>query len=421
MVATEGDRQGRPDRFGSRWLARATVTALAAALLAMPARPAAGAPAATGLLADDVSFKSGDLVLHGTIWAPDGPSRPRPGIALVHGSGPGPRTAYELEAQAFARAGIVTLAYDKRTVGYSMLDRDYGLLARDAVAAVRLLRSHPGVDPNLVGLWGESEGTWVVPLAAAGSPDVAFVILVGASGVTPSRQQAWFLGNWLRRSGVSGSMVTSMSINGMRLAVSAGVFPEADFDAVASLRRLRQPVLALWSGRDYSHPPAEASRILQEAFDSGGNGRYTIRFLPDADPGLHRTTDGYDRLDGLAPGSVDLVSTWVAAVAAGAPPGPSVETAPQQDRESSALTPSRWYESATTQLLVIVITLAAFAGALLAGIVRRVRRQSRAVTWPARLLSPPTSCGSSSWGRPARSLPAGRSPGWRSRRWRPSP
>jgi len=163
------------------------------------ARPVHAAP--PGLSTQEISIRRGDVTLHGTIWAPVGVKHPLPGVVLVHGSGPGPRTAYQLEAATFARAGIVTLAYDKRTVGYSFFQRSYALLADDALAAVELLRSNPKVDPTKVGLWGESEGTWVVPLAASRSADVAFVILVGASGVSPARQQSWYLGTLLRHYG----------------------------------------------------------------------------------------------------------------------------------------------------------------------------------------------------------------------------
>src|ERR687897_587767 len=92
----------------------------------------------------------------------------RAAMALIHGSGPGPRELRRADAEAFAREGIVTLIYDKRTEGYSesgLGERSYELLAQDALAAVRALRAHPEGDPGAVGLWGRSEGGWVGPLA----------------------------------------------------------------------------------------------------------------------------------------------------------------------------------------------------------------------------------------------------------------
>jgi len=345
--------------------------------------------ASTRLSTQEVRFHSGDVTLHGTIWAPIGAKHPLPGMVLVHGSGPGPRTANMLEAETFARSGIVTLAYDKRTVGYSLFQRSYAQLANDALAALELLRSNSKVDPRMVGLWGESEGTWVVPLAASRSPDVAFVILVGASGVSPSRQQAWFLGNLLRHDGISGSMLTALPITSVKLLIGANLFAEAHFDAVPSLEHLYQPVLAVWSTHDYSHPPQEASHIIQHALDHAGNTHYTMRFFAESDPKLHRSTDGFTHLEGLTPGYADLVANWVRDVAAGHPPITHVEPAPRQERQSQELAPLAWYESAPVELAVIILFLAAFAGYPLATIARRISRsgQVAVVGWPAWLVS----------------------------------
>lgn len=124
-------------------------------LLAAPVAYAGG----DGLVRQEVTFRGGGgLVLHGTVLSKDGASGPGPGIVLVGGSGAGPREEYRQEAEAFARAGITTLVYDKRTVGYSRLHVDFGLLADDALAGVRLLQSRNTVNPRQVGMWGFSEG-----------------------------------------------------------------------------------------------------------------------------------------------------------------------------------------------------------------------------------------------------------------------
>jgi uncharacterized protein len=114
---------------------------------------------------------------------------------LLHGSGLALRDSLRPHAEAFARLGIATLIYDKRTEGYSQLERSYALLADDAVAAVSALREDPGIETSAVGLWGLSEGGWVAPIAASGSADVAFVVTVGASGVPPLQQTGWAIEN----------------------------------------------------------------------------------------------------------------------------------------------------------------------------------------------------------------------------------
>jgi dienelactone hydrolase len=315
---------------------------------------------------DEVRFNSAGVTLEGTVLVPDGERR-KPAMALVHGAGSGPRDSYRREAEAFARGGIITFIYDKRTEGYSGFDRSFDLLAGDAVAAVHALQDLPYVDPEAVGLWGLSEGAWVVPLAAARSDEVAFVVLVAATGVPPAQQHSWNLENELRRQGVSGSMVKAVARTSVRLIVDAGLFAEANHDPVEPLEHVRQPVLALWGEKDRIEPPAESARILQEALERGGNLRYTIRFFPDAEHELHTSPDGFKQLDDFAPGYVDTVTSWVNEVARGEAPGPSIAgPVPEQNRLSRPLAPLAWWESGWVQLGAFALPVLAFTAYLAA-------------------------------------------------------
>lgn len=295
---------------------------------------------ASGFSEEEVRFRSGDVTLSGTVLTPNEEGR-RPAIALVHGAGPGPREQNRIEAEAFARQGIVTLIYDKRSEGYSHFERSYELLADDSLAAVRALRARPDVNQAAVGLWGLSEGGWVAPLAAARSDEVAFLVLVAATGIPPAQQHAWDLENQLRHQGVSGSLLEAIPRTGTRLIVGAGLFAEANHDPVAPLEQVQQPVLALWGEHDRIEPPAESARIMQEALERGGNRRYTIRFFPNADHGLYSSPDGFVIDEQLAPGYAETVGAWVKAVARGEAPGASAEVPPP--RVSGRARLPRWH------------------------------------------------------------------------------
>ncbi|MEV6647222.1 alpha/beta hydrolase [Amycolatopsis sp. NPDC051371] len=324
----------------------------------------AGAPPASAADSSDVTFTNGGVTLHGTVVAPPGGSK-LPGLVMVDGSGAHSRNDHRIEAEAFARQGIATLIYDKRTEGYSQFSRSYSTLADDALAAVEALRKRPEVDPSRVGVWGLSEGGWVAPLAASKSPEhVAFVGTLGANGVEPSRQQAWAIENQLRRLGMDGSMVRMASSTMMRQLVGGSVFPEAHYDPVAVLKSLRQPVLGLWGAKDVLTPPGEAVQIFQESL-----AHYTLRVFPDAQHQLRRTTDGYDELPGYAPGYLELVGTWVHDL----PAASTADPAPAQDRPSFAVTPLSWYESTWLQLAVLVFLLVAFGFGLGRGAARPSR------------------------------------------------
>jgi len=71
-------------------------------------------------------------------------------------------------------------------------------LAKDALAAVELLKARADIDPKQIGLWGHSEGGWVAPIAAAQSKDVAFVISFSGPGVTYAEVNKFADANRLR-------------------------------------------------------------------------------------------------------------------------------------------------------------------------------------------------------------------------------
>ncbi len=141
---------------------RRSTAALTSALVAVGllALLASRASASVGDLSSSaVVFRgSGGTLLHGVVVAPRSAGHERPGIVLVGGSGPDLGSAHLEEADAFARGGVVTLVYDKRTAGYSVFERSFSMLAEDALAAVRVLRTHAGVDPARVGIWGVQRG-----------------------------------------------------------------------------------------------------------------------------------------------------------------------------------------------------------------------------------------------------------------------
>jgi dienelactone hydrolase len=367
---------------------------VAICLLALHAGPAG---AASGdLTYSQVTFSGdGGVALHGTVVAPRSAGGDRPGIVLVGGAGPGRRSEQLPPAEAFARAGVVSLVYDKRTAGYSQFTRSYSVLAVDALAAVAALRAHAGVDPARVGFWGQSEGAWVTSLAASRSTDVAFLVTVGAAGMSPSQQTAWNWGRFLRHAGVSGSLLRTVQETAARLAVGAGLFPEADYDPVPAWKHVRQPVLALWGVYDQQVPSEESSQIIRNALDSGGNTHYTIRFIPDAKHELEVTHQrGFDGSGSLftaptsaplAPGYPEMVASWIHGLAGG-PPAASVQRAPREAERSTPLAPLGWYESPLIQLGAMALFLVTFAGYRLAALFR-VGGSRAPVRLPARVLA----------------------------------
>jgi dienelactone hydrolase len=364
------------------------VAAVALSALVVPATPAHAAP--TDLTTTEVSFVgNGGVVLRGTVLAPGSTASRRPGLVMLQGAGNRGRQELRAEAAAFARHGIVTLIYDKRTAGYSLFHRDYSVLADDALAGLRLLRSRTDVDPAQAGLWGQSEGAWVAPLAANRSTDVKFLITVGAVGVTPARQTAWAYDEYLRHAGVSGSLSHLLQVTSMRMAAGAGLFPEANYNPVPAWEHVRQPVLAQWGEFERVAVPQESTQIIQQALERGGNTHYTIRFVPGVRHDLNLTADGgFDHIFRVPLDYGDYEASWINDLAHGLPAA-SADRAPHQDRPSNALTPLAWYESPWLQLAAIVVFLVGFAGYPLTAAARRIlrRRGAPLVRRPARWLA----------------------------------
>ncbi|MFI5912103.1 alpha/beta hydrolase family protein [Dactylosporangium sp. NPDC051541] len=360
----------------------ARIVSLALVALALTAAPAAAAPAPPAVPADltttDVAIATADgKTLAGTVFAPRDTPGPLPGLVLVHGSGNGKRAGVTPEAIVFARQGIAVLAYDKRPLA----DPVYSLLADDVIAAAQTLRRQPGVQPDTVGLWGISEGGWVMPIAASRSKDIAFLVLASAPGLSPLRVQNWNMRNKLAAAGVtSGALTDTLSNRFYRLAADAGLFAEAGHDPRPPLSAVTQPVLAVYGTADTQVPPAESAAVLRETVRSP----LSVRFVADAGHTLRVLDDSGMFTNELFRGYPQIVGEWVRALGAGAPLPPRIDPSPAQAATSVALPPSAWWESWPAQVIVLAALLVGFLSYPIVALVRRVRRRPAPAARPAR-------------------------------------
>ena len=219
------------------------------------------------------------------ITEPVGAPGPRPGVVFIHGAGTGKfSVAFRSQVAALASAGVVTMVPDKRLDTYSTTHRDYVAMAADYERSVVMLRSHPGVDPDRVGVYAESEGGWIAPVMAAKDPRLAFVMLV-SSPVVPPRQQAAFASDqYLRNTGVPHGVFRAIPrAVGMTLP---GGFEYVDFDVEPYQERMTQPVLVVYGTGDASMPIVQGAEQILSDTAQAGNHAVTVRYYAGADHGL---------------------------------------------------------------------------------------------------------------------------------------
>ena len=178
----------------------AIVLAAGAALWMLRAR-------AGGFTSAEVRWANGEVELAGTLYLPTGDG-PHPAAAFAPGFGDWTRDGqlFRTHAERLARRGLSLLVYDKRGCGASGGDwrlASLQQLAGDALGAHELLRAHPAVDAERVGLFGTSQGALVAALAANREPSVAFVAMLSPAVSSAAEHDVFLAAERVRRAGFS--------------------------------------------------------------------------------------------------------------------------------------------------------------------------------------------------------------------------
>lgn len=197
---------------------------------------------------------------------------PFPGAVLVHGSGPqdrdetiGPNHILKDLAEGLSSRGIAVLRYDKRTFQYKDRLMKMGAktislddeVVNDAAAAVRLLKSTPGVDSTRVFVVGHSLGALLAPEIAVRSHAAGAVLLA-----PPGRPPWEIIVAQMKTMGASAADVAEAERKGAK--IEKGTLGDetllglpqsywrdwASRDGVAMAKRMSGPILILRGDRD---------------------------------------------------------------------------------------------------------------------------------------------------------------------------
>jgi pimeloyl-ACP methyl ester carboxylesterase len=313
----------------------------------------------------DATFVSAATRLAGRLVEPAGePDGARPLVVLVHGS---EKTAAigSVYAWMLAAQGVSAFVYDKRGTGASAGDytQNFELLADDAAAALREARRLAAGRFGRAGFFGGSQGGWVAPLAATRSPSdfvaVGFGLVV--SPIEEDREQLLDEASQLklgtadmrkieRLSRATATLVRSHfstgyealaqvrreiggapwaatiegEYSGDMLRMSDGDLRRIgrarfdnleliwDYDAAATLRRLKAPLLWVLAGED-REAPIEATRAILLRLEAAGHPIEAYVF-PDTDHGMVEfkiNADGSRTPTRITDGYLKLLADWI--------------------------------------------------------------------------------------------------------------
>ncbi len=191
----------------------------------------------------EVTWRLDDIIMRGTLTLPVGDG-PFPGVVLVAGSGPtdrdwcspllpGTNGSGRLFAEAFAKAGLASLRYDKRASGPDATENARILFGKfsmrshleELVAAVGVLVGNASIDGTRIAGLGNSEGTLHVLHYATSHQVVPFVGIVLAA--PPGRP-------------VGEVLLTQLAMQATRVPGGAELMPEVE--AAAARYEAGQPM-----------------------------------------------------------------------------------------------------------------------------------------------------------------------------------
>jgi pimeloyl-ACP methyl ester carboxylesterase len=303
-------------------------------------RACATCSASTATAASEARLTVGSgVALDAALILPDGPG-PHPAIIGLHPANDRSRDHFLFRhlAAVLPPIGIAVLRFDRRGD-----DVPLELQADDTESAVATLKSRDDVDPKRIGLWGFSQGAWVAPLVAGRSGDIAFLVLVASTGVSPAEQMLYGTAKHAREAGLGEDAVEQLlalrrTVDDWRRGRVAreraqaavdevadrpwfehsyvqrqlgdGIWPNMDLDVEELFSRVRVPVL-LFYGEDDEWQPIDASiATWQRAARRAGNTDVTVVRL--AGTRHAPTLGGREDASAIAPEYEAQLVAWLA-------------------------------------------------------------------------------------------------------------
>ena len=245
-----------------------------------------------------------------TLTLPPG-NGPFPAAVMVHGSGPANREEFQTFAAYLASQGVAVLAGDKRGIGQSTgtypgeraSESTIAVLARDAEAETRFVAALPQIDRPRVGLFGDSQAGWIIPVAAEREHAVRWALPLVGPTVTAGESDTW-------GSLAGKSQGPPSGTRAQMLAQVRGLGPNG-VDPKPALAKLDIPVFWVYGDDDRNVPTELCVESLQK-LKAGHDFTWTV--LPMTHALLELPTGLYSSLSrspGFEPGLFPAIGEWL--------------------------------------------------------------------------------------------------------------
>jgi pimeloyl-ACP methyl ester carboxylesterase len=302
-----------------------------------------------------------NVTLAATLTIPAGKG-PSPAVVLITGSGPQDRDESLMGHKPFlvlsdylTRKGIAVLRADDRGTGKSTGDFNAATtadFATDTEAGVAYLKTRPEIDPHKIGLIGHSEGGIIAPMIAARNPDVAFIVMMAASGVPGDQVLPAQLDAIEEVNGKSHEEAAKDAAQERELiklvetekdpvmlekelrAKMIGDTPEMQiepqikaftspwfryfmtYDPATALRKVTCPVLAINGSKDQQVLPGQNLPAIRRALKEGGNKHFEVDELPGLNHLFQTATTGapaeYAEIEEtVSPVALEKMASWI--------------------------------------------------------------------------------------------------------------
>ncbi|MDW7695880.1 alpha/beta hydrolase [Flammeovirgaceae bacterium SG7u.111] len=304
----------------------------------------------------EVTAQNGDVMLRGTITYPESEGD-HPLVVYVPGSGMQARgNILDDFVKLMPYYGIATLVYDKRGCGEStgsLENYTYEDLAKDLEAVVAEASAQPGIDKDRIGLLGIDQAGLIMPMVAANSEQVKFMVNISGSILSMEEQEYRACALRMRADGFSEKEIEeaiayqnllfdylkgeadSVALSEASQTVSTKIWSgyvtsfenksyvqwwrrNYNFSAMPFLEKIDIPQLTIFGEKDLLIPVEESTQKLTAVYEQKSLKNSKVNVYSGANHlmllGEKRGDFQYTEIEGYPEGLFDDINEWVAEI-----------------------------------------------------------------------------------------------------------